>query len=107
MTENIVLATGVTMLSLHYPVDTAHRITMLDHMARGRIYWGIGFWSLPTDLQLHGIGYDTTDEDRELLRPPWDEMLRTFLGPEKPRPKSHRNRQYGHAATTMQGYVYS
>jgi len=87
--------------------DPAHRIAMLDHMARGRIYWGIGFWSLPTDLQLHGIGYDTTDEDRELLRPPWDEMLRTFLGPEKPRPKNHRNRQYGHAATTMQGYVYS
>ena len=49
MTENIVLATGVTMLSLHYPVDTAHRIAMLAHMARGRIYWGIGFWSLPTD----------------------------------------------------------
>ena len=37
MTENIVLATGVTMLPLHYPVDTAHRISMLDHMARGRI----------------------------------------------------------------------
>ena len=66
-TENIVLATGVTMLPLHYPVDTAHRITMLDHMARGRIYWGIGFRSLPTDLQLHDIGYYTTDEDRELL----------------------------------------
>ena len=26
MTENIVLATGVTMLSLYYPVDTARRI---------------------------------------------------------------------------------
>ena len=28
MTENIVLATGVTMLPLYYPVDTARRIAM-------------------------------------------------------------------------------
>ena len=47
LTENIVLATGVTMLPLHHPVDTAHRIAMLDHMARGRFYWGIGVRSLP------------------------------------------------------------
>ncbi len=39
-TERIILATGVTMLPLHHPVDTAHRIAMLDHMARGRFYWG-------------------------------------------------------------------
>ncbi len=68
LTENIVMATGVTMLPLHHPVDTAHRIAMLDHMARGRIYWGIGFRSLPTDLQLYGIDYDTMDEVRESVR---------------------------------------
>ena len=28
----------VTLLPLHHPVDTAHRIAMLDHMARGRFY---------------------------------------------------------------------
>jgi limonene 1,2-monooxygenase len=49
-TERIILATGVTMLPLHHPVDTAHRIAMLDHLARGRFYWGIGIKSLPTDL---------------------------------------------------------
>jgi alkanesulfonate monooxygenase SsuD/methylene tetrahydromethanopterin reductase-like flavin-dependent oxidoreductase (luciferase family) len=36
LTERIIFATGVTMLPLHHPVDTAHRIAMLDHMARGR-----------------------------------------------------------------------
>ena len=40
LTERIVLATGVTLLPLNHPVDTAHRIAMLDHMARGRFYWG-------------------------------------------------------------------
>ena len=35
-TEKIVLATGVTLLALHNPVEVAHRIAMLDHLARGR-----------------------------------------------------------------------
>ena len=68
MTENIVLATGVTMLSLHYPVDTAHRIAMLNHMARGRIY--LGDWILVTPhrfaasryrLRHHGRGPGATE----------------------------------------------
>ena len=71
LTDRIVLATGVTMLPLHHPVDTAHRIAMLDHMARGRFYWGIGVRSLPTDLHLYGIDYtnmnDVRDQGREAL----------------------------------------
>src|SRR5438093_5218904 len=46
----IVLATGVTLLALHNPVEVAHRIAMLDHLARGRFYWGIGGGAIPTDL---------------------------------------------------------
>ena len=65
LTEQIIFATGVTMLPLHHPVDTAHRIAMLDHMARGRFYWGIGVRSLPTDLHLYGIEYNSMDEVRE------------------------------------------
>ena len=65
LTDRIILATGVTMLPLHHPVDTAHRIAMLDHMARGRFYWGIGIRSLPTDLHLYGIEYNSMDEVRE------------------------------------------
>ena len=76
LTERIVLATGVTMLPLHHPVDTAHRIAMLDHMARGRFYWGIGVRSLPTDLQLYGVDYDSMDDVRERGR----EALEVILG---------------------------
>ena len=65
LTERMIFATGVTMLPLHHPVDTAHRIAMLDHMARGRFYWGIGVRSLPTDLHLYGIDYNSMDEVRE------------------------------------------
>ena len=76
LTERIILATGVTMLPLHHPVDTAHRIAMLDHMARGRFYWGIGVRSLPTDLHLYGIEYNSMDEVREQGK----EALEVILG---------------------------
>jgi alkanesulfonate monooxygenase SsuD/methylene tetrahydromethanopterin reductase-like flavin-dependent oxidoreductase (luciferase family) len=76
LTERIIFATGITLLPLHHPVDTAHRIAMLDHMARGRFYWGIGVRSIPTDLQLYGITYDTMDDVREQGK----EALEVILG---------------------------
>src|SRR4029453_11508645 len=53
--ERIILATGVTLLALHNPVELAHRIAMLDHLARGRFYWGIGGGAIPTDLAVFGL----------------------------------------------------
>ena len=76
LTKRIIFATGVTMLPLHHPVDTAHRIAMLDHMARGRFYWGIGVRSLPTDLHLYGVKYHSMDEVRERGK----EALEVILG---------------------------
>ena len=76
LTERIIFATGVTMLPLHHPVDTAHRIAMLDHLARGRFYWGIGVRSLPTDLHLYGIEYNSMDDVREQGK----EALEVILG---------------------------
>ena len=64
-TQRIVLATGVTLLALHHPVDTAHRIAMIDHLARGRFYWGIGTRAIPTDLQLYGLDPGNIKELRE------------------------------------------
>lgn len=75
-TKNIVFGTGITLLPIHHPVDTAHRIAMLDHMARGRFYWGIGTRSLPTDLRLYGIEYSHMDEVRDRGR----EALEVILG---------------------------
>jgi alkanesulfonate monooxygenase SsuD/methylene tetrahydromethanopterin reductase-like flavin-dependent oxidoreductase (luciferase family) len=76
LTKQIIFATGVTMLPLHHPVDTAHRIAMLDHMARGRFYWGIGVRSLATDLHLYGVKYHSMDEVRERGK----EALEVILG---------------------------
>jgi len=57
LTRNIRLGTGVTLLALHNPVHLAHRIAMLDHMARGRFQWGIGGGGIPTDLSLLGLDH--------------------------------------------------
>src|SRR5262245_28757510 len=55
LTTRIKLGTGVTLLPLHNPVYLAHRVAMLDHMARGRFQWGIGGGGIPTDLSLLGL----------------------------------------------------
>jgi alkanesulfonate monooxygenase SsuD/methylene tetrahydromethanopterin reductase-like flavin-dependent oxidoreductase (luciferase family) len=55
LTKTIMLGTGVTLLALHNPVYLAHRLAMLDHMARGRFQWGIGGGAIPTDLSLFGL----------------------------------------------------
>lgn len=54
-TRTIRLGTGVTLLALHNPVYLAHRLAMLDHLARGRFQWGIGGGAIPTDLSLLGL----------------------------------------------------
>jgi len=55
LTKHVKLGTGVTLLALHNPVYLAHRLAMLDHMARGRSQWGIGGGAIPTDLSLFGL----------------------------------------------------
>lgn len=55
LTERIIMSTGVSLLALHHPVELAHRIAMLDHLARGRLYWGIGAGAIPTDQRLFGL----------------------------------------------------
>ena len=71
LTERIILATGVTLLCLHNPVELAHRIAMLDHLARGRFYWGIGARAIPSDLEIYGLdpahGTEVRERSREVL----------------------------------------
>ena len=56
VTKNIRLGTGVTCMPNHDPFVLAHRIAQLDHMAEGRLNWGIGTGSFPGDT--HVFGYD-------------------------------------------------
>ena len=78
MTNQIRLATGVTLLAIHNPVEVAHRIAMLDHLSRGRIYWGVGHRAIPTDLSLFGVGADTGIDVRERSAEALDIILKIW-----------------------------
>ena len=55
LTRRLVLGTGVALLPFHDPVVLAHRVAVLDHLARGRFAFGIGSGGVPTDFELFGI----------------------------------------------------
>ena len=43
------------LLPYHNPVELAHRVAYLDHMAEGRYQLGVGISALPTDHQIFGL----------------------------------------------------
>ena len=63
-TKHIKLGTGVVSLSYHNPLWVAERIVLLDHLTRGRVMFGAGPGSLPTDGTMIGLSQSQT---RELL----------------------------------------
>lgn len=59
-TKHIRLGTGVVSLSYHNPLWVAERIVMLDHLTRGRVMFGAGPGSLPTDGIMVGLSQSQT-----------------------------------------------
>ena len=60
-TDNIVFGTGVVLLPLRNPVMVAHNIAMLDHLAKGRLMFGIGSGGTPNDAEMLGINHDSVE----------------------------------------------
>lgn len=54
-TKRIVLAPGAHLLPYHHPVELAHRVAYLDHLAQGRLIFGIGAGGLPSDWKLYNV----------------------------------------------------
>ena len=63
LTENIRLGTGVTCMPNHNPFVLAHRIAQLDHMAEGRLNWGVGIGSFEGDTQVFDYGGENPSLD--------------------------------------------
>jgi alkanesulfonate monooxygenase SsuD/methylene tetrahydromethanopterin reductase-like flavin-dependent oxidoreductase (luciferase family) len=74
------------LLPYHHPVELAHRVAYLDHMAEGRYQLGVGISALPTDHDLFGV--DTSDgrnrrmtfEAIELMTNLWTNGAANFTG---------------------------
>jgi alkanesulfonate monooxygenase SsuD/methylene tetrahydromethanopterin reductase-like flavin-dependent oxidoreductase (luciferase family) len=54
-TERIRLGPLGHLLPYHNPVELAHRVAYLDHLAEGRYQLGVGISALPSDHQLFGL----------------------------------------------------
>ncbi|MEH7126583.1 LLM class flavin-dependent oxidoreductase, partial [Bacillus sp. JJ1773] len=54
-TKRIKLAPGAHLLPYHHPAELAHRVAYLDHLAQGRLMFGIGAGGVPTDYTLFNV----------------------------------------------------
>ncbi len=54
-TTNIRLGSLGHLLPYHHPIELAHRVAYLDHLAKGRYNLGVGISALPTDHQIFGL----------------------------------------------------
>ena len=80
MTQNIILGTGVSCMPNHNPFMLAHRIAQLDHMAKGRFYWGVGSSSTPGDQELFDFDSNKVDQ-RALTREAVDLIIELWKDP--------------------------
>ncbi len=63
-TKYIKLGTGVVSLPYHSPMMVADRMTLLDHMTRGRAMLGVGPGALVSDAMM--LGVKTVDQRRRV-----------------------------------------
>jgi alkanesulfonate monooxygenase SsuD/methylene tetrahydromethanopterin reductase-like flavin-dependent oxidoreductase (luciferase family) len=80
MTRTMKLGTGVSCLPNHHPLMLAQRIAQLDHMAKGRFYWGVGSGGFPGDFELFGIDAQG-GEQRRVTREVLDVVLDLWKDP--------------------------
>lgn len=78
-TRHIRLGTGVISVGYHNPLWIAERLVQLDHMTRGRIMFGAGPGSLPTDAHMIGIEQKDT---RDLLEQGFDIVMQLLTSEE-------------------------
>ncbi|MQG01954.1 MAG: LLM class flavin-dependent oxidoreductase, partial [SAR202 cluster bacterium] len=62
VTSQMKFGIGVSLLHMHHPAHVALRIAQLDHLARGRLYFGIGSGS-GTEWNKEIFGVETARED--------------------------------------------
>jgi alkanesulfonate monooxygenase SsuD/methylene tetrahydromethanopterin reductase-like flavin-dependent oxidoreductase (luciferase family) len=74
------------LLPFHHPVELAHRVAYLDHMAEGRYQLGVGISVLPTDHALfgldvsHGRNRRMTFESIDMMTRLWIDGASDFQG---------------------------
>jgi alkanesulfonate monooxygenase SsuD/methylene tetrahydromethanopterin reductase-like flavin-dependent oxidoreductase (luciferase family) len=87
-TRQITLGTGVSCLPNHNPFHLAHRIAMLDQLAQGRFFWGIGSGGFPGDFEVAGID-PKTGIQRQIAVDTVDAVLALWADPQPGKYQQH------------------
>ena len=82
-TKQIKLGTGAHLLPFHHPVELAHRVAYLDHLAQGRYMFGIGSGGLLSDHELFNVDFDA-GQQRAMTRESLDIILNVWKHIEGP-----------------------
>jgi alkanesulfonate monooxygenase SsuD/methylene tetrahydromethanopterin reductase-like flavin-dependent oxidoreductase (luciferase family) len=76
-TRRIRLAPGGFLLPYHHPAELAHRVALLDHLAQGRLMFGVAASGLPSDWALFRVD-GMSGRNREMTREALDIILRLW-----------------------------
>src|SRR4051794_36844293 len=76
-TKRIRLAPGGFLLPYHHPAELANRVAMLDHLAQGRLNFGVAASGLPSDWAMFNVD-GMSGVNRDLTREALDIILRLW-----------------------------
>src|SRR6059058_3169912 len=89
-TKNIRLGPGGFLLPYHHPAELANRVAMLDHLAQGRLNFGVAASGLPSDWAMFDVdGF--TGQHREMTRESLEIILRLWT---EDAPWEHRGKYW-------------
>ncbi len=87
-TKNIRIGPGGFCLPYHHPAELANRVAMLDHLAEGRLNFGIAASGLPSDWAMFQVD-GMSGTNREMTRESLDIILKLWT---QPGPWQHRGK---------------
>ena len=71
------LAPGGFLLPYHHPAELANRVAMLDHMAQGRLNFGVAASGLPSDWAMFNVD-GNAGQHREMTREALEIILKLW-----------------------------
>jgi len=80
-TSRIRLAPGGFLLPYHHPAELANRVAMLDHIAQGRLNFGVAASGLPSDWAMFNVD-GMSGVNREMTREALDIILKLWTAEE-------------------------
>lgn len=76
-TENIRLGPGGFLLPYHHPAELANRVAVLDHLAQGRLNFGVAASGLPSDWAMFNVD-GASGANRDMTREALEIILRLW-----------------------------